>query len=75
MNLDVAPGFTAAAPVEAGQVGEFTGAFPAGLLKTDTNNVAPRVGFATRVKSMTLRGGYGVSFNSGAYSSIVRRWL
>ena len=73
VNLDVAPGFTAAAPVEAGQVGEFSGAFPAGLLKTDTNNVAPRVGFATRVKSMTLRGGYGISFNSGAYSSMARQ--
>ena len=73
VNLDVSPGFTAAAPVQAGQTGAFSGDFPAALLLTDTNNVAPRVGFATRYAGMTLRGGYGVSFNSGSYASIARQ--
>src|SRR5687768_4962448 len=42
-NLDVAPGFTAVAPVLAGQTGAFTGAYPASLLLADSNNLAPRV--------------------------------
>jgi hypothetical protein len=73
VNLDVTPGFTAAAPVAAGQTGVFSGAFPAGLLLTDTNNLAPRIGFATRQRGMVLRGGYGVSYNSGSYASIARQ--
>ena len=40
----------------------------------DTNNVAPRAGFAWRIKPGTiLRGGYGVSYNSGTYSTIARQ--
>ncbi len=73
VNLDVAPGFTAAAPVQADQTGAYSGDFPAALLLTDTNNLAPRVGFATRYAGMTLRGGYGVSFNSGSYASMARQ--
>src|SRR4051794_30041277 len=43
VNLDVTPDFTAAAPVESGNAGPYTGAFPSGLLNADTNNIAPRV--------------------------------
>ena len=74
VNLDVTPGFTAAAPVLAGETGPFTGAFPSGLLNSDTNNIAPRVGAAWRIKAGTiLRGGYGISFNSGSYANIARQ--
>ena len=74
VNLDVTPGFTAADPVISGQSGPFTGAFPKALLKADTNNLAPRVGFAWRIKPGTiLRGGYGISYNSGSYSTIARQ--
>ena len=74
VNLDVAPGFTAAAPVISGQDGAYTGAFPKALMNPDTNNVAPRVGFAWRMKPGTiLRGGYGISYNSGSYASIARQ--
>jgi hypothetical protein len=74
VNLDVAPGFTAAAPVISGQSGAYTGAFPKALMNADTNNVAPRVGFAWRAKPGTiLRGGYGISYNSGSYASIARQ--
>jgi trimeric autotransporter adhesin len=73
VNLDVAPDFTAAVPVLAGGTGPFHGPFPDGLLNTDTNNVAPRLGAAWRIKPGTvLRGGYGISFNSGSYSTIAR---
>lgn len=74
VNLDVTPDFTAAAPVISGQIGPFTGHFPKALLDTDTNNVAPRVGVAWRAKPGTIvRGGYGISYNSGSYASIARQ--
>ena len=73
-NLDVAPGFVAAAPVVSGAAGVYTGAFPDALVNADGNNVAPRVGLAWRVNSRTiLRAGYGLSFNNGSYASIARQ--
>src|SRR5262249_29002325 len=72
-NLDVTPNFTAAAPVLSGGVGPFSGDFPAGLLRTDTNNIAPRIGIAwRRPNRVVLRAGYGVSYNSGSYAAIAR---
>jgi len=72
-NLDVTSGFTAVAPVLPDATGPFTGAFPAGLLNTDKNNVGPRFGFAYRIQPNTiLRGGYGITYNSGSYASIAR---
>ena len=74
VGLDVTPAFTAAAPVAGGAAGAFTGLFPAALVHTDTNNVAPRVGIAWRANRATVvRTGYGVSFNSGSYASIARQ--
>jgi hypothetical protein len=74
VNLDVAPGFTAAAPVISGETGPYSGSFPKALMNTDANNIAPRVGFAWRIKPGTiLRGGYGISYNSGSYASIARQ--
>ena len=73
-NLDVTPTFTAAAPVVAGGIGPFTGAFPAAPLNTDVNNVGPRIGVAYRVaKNTILRGGYSITYNSGSYASIARQ--
>jgi hypothetical protein len=73
-NLDVNSNFTAAAPVVSGQTGPFSGTFPKALIDLDSNNVAPRVGFAWRIKpGNLLRGGYGVSYNSGTYSTIARQ--
>lgn len=74
VNLDVAPGFTAVAPVLSGQAGLYSGAFPVGLVNTDKNNIAPRVGIAYRVgRSSVLRAGYGLSFNQGSYAQIARQ--
>jgi trimeric autotransporter adhesin len=73
-NLDVAPGFVAAAPVVSGATGLFTGVFPAGLVNADIDNVAPRLGLAWRVNSRTIvRAGYGISFNNGSYASMARQ--
>jgi trimeric autotransporter adhesin len=73
VNLDVAPGFTAVAPVQAGQAGPFNGTYPASLVKPDRNNFAPRIGIAYRLGDKTvLRAGYGVNYNLGQYRSIVQ---
>ena len=76
VNLDVAPGFTAAAPVISGGTGQFTGPFPSSLINGDYNNLAPRVGLAWRVNPRTvLRGGFGRSFNNGSYATIARQLI
>jgi hypothetical protein len=74
VNLDVAPDFTEVAPVLSGGAGPFTGIFPAALMHADPNNLAPRLAVAWKgPRALTLRGGYGVSFNSGPYSGIARQ--
>lgn len=76
VNLDAAPGFTAVAPVISGQSGAYSGQYPGGLIRTDVNNIAPRVGFAWRVAPGTIvRGGYGISYNAGSYSSMARQMV
>ena len=76
VNLDVAPDFTAAVPVISGGTGPYSGTFPKALLRPDFNNLAPRVGFAWRVKPGTIvRGGYGISYNAGSYSTIARQMV
>ena len=76
VNLDAAPDFTAVVPVLSGETGPFTGPFPSALLHADANNVAPRVGFAWRAATGTVvRGGYGISYNAGAYANIARQMV
>jgi outer membrane receptor protein involved in Fe transport len=73
VNLDVAPGFTGAKAVLAGGVGPYSGQFPASLVYGDYNNVAPRVGLAWKPRaSTTVRAGYGVQYNLGAYAPIAQ---
>ena len=69
-NLDVAPGFSAVAPVVAGGSGPYTGAFPQALVDPDRNNVSPRIGLAWRPiegSKLHIRGGYGVFFDGSIY--------
>lgn len=74
VNLDVAPGFTAVVPVLPGQEGLFTGTFPKTLVNPDRNNLAPRIGIAWRLANGTVvRAGYGVNYNTGAYTSMVQQ--
>jgi hypothetical protein len=74
VNLDVNDDFTAAAPVESGETGEFSGTFPRALVQTDTNNVSPKLGVAWQgPHGFIVRGSYEVNYNSGTYSSIARQ--
>jgi hypothetical protein len=74
VNLDIAPGFTAVAPVLAGGVGPLTGIhYPESLVRPDRNNFSPRIGFAWRPfpkHSTRVNGGYGLYFNTGAYQQM-----
>ncbi len=74
VNLDVAPGFTAVVPVQAGQSGPFTGAFPSSLIQPDRNNFSPRVGLAWRIRKATVvRAGYSIHYNNAQYGSMVQQ--
>src|SRR5260370_30827290 len=69
VNLDVAPNFTAVAPVLPGQVGPVTGTrYPAGLIEPGHYDFAPRVGIAWKPLSKTVvRAGYGINYNLAQY--------
>lgn len=76
VNLDVAPGFLALAPVQAGQLGPYSGAFPRTLVNPDRNNFAPRVGLAWRAPgNLVVRTGYGITYNAGAYSAMANQMV
>ena len=72
-NLDVAPGFTAAAPVLPGQTGAFNGAYPAALFHVDHNDWAPRIGVVWRPLKQT-----GVlatvNYNLAQYGNIIQNF-
>ena len=73
VNLDVAPGFVAVAPVQPDQTGPYSGTFPVTLVNPDRNNFAPRLGIAWKPFAKTVvRAGYGINYNTGAYGTIVR---
>jgi outer membrane receptor protein involved in Fe transport len=75
VNLDIAPGFSAVAPVVAAMpAGELTGQrYPDSLVRPDRHAVEPRVGVAWRPisgSSLVVRAGYGVDYNTSVYQSI-----
>ncbi len=75
VNLDVAPGFTAAVPVEPGQTGPYNGFYPDSLLHADRNNYAPRVGLAWKpMKNTVVRAGYGLNYNLAQYTTVVQNF-
>jgi hypothetical protein len=75
VNLDLAPGFTNAAPVLASDpVGPVTGQhYPASLMRLDWRTFEPRVGIAWRpipASSVVIRAGYGIWHDTSVYLRI-----
>jgi len=69
VNLALNPAFTTATPVLPGQDG-----FPNTLVRPDRNNFAPRAGIAWKALPKTVfRAGYGINYNTTAYSGIVQQ--
>jgi len=72
VNLDIAPGFTAVASVQPGQVGPLTNtSYSNSLINPDRNNFAPRLGIAWKPFPKTVvRTGYSINYNLGQYGSM-----
>jgi Carboxypeptidase regulatory-like domain len=78
VNLDIAGGFGAIAPVVAGSAaGPLTGTrYPSSLLSPDKRGFEPRIGFAWHpllASSLVIRGGYGIYYDSSVYLSIAEQ--
>jgi hypothetical protein len=72
VNLDIAPGFSAVAPVlGSNPTGALTGErYPASLLRPDRRGIEPRVALSWRPipgSSVVVRGGYGVYDDTSVY--------
>jgi trimeric autotransporter adhesin len=75
VNLDIAPGFTAVAPVVAtNPVGPLTGQiYPSSLIKPDKRVFEPRLGLAWRPvagSSLVVRAGYGLYSDTSVYQTL-----
>jgi len=78
VNLDVAPGFAAVAPVVAANPsGQLSGRrYPDSLLQPDKHALQPRIGLSWRpflASSMVVRAGYGVYYDTSVYMAIASR--
>jgi len=76
VNLDVAPGFTAVAPVVAGGTGPYNGKFPGGLVNSDFNKFSPRLGIAYRPgtkRRTVIRSGFSLFYDNSIYNRIPGR--
>jgi len=80
VNLDLFNGFAAAAPVIGySPTGPLSGqVYPGSLVRPDKTGFEPRIGFAWHpilADSLTIRGGYGVYYDTSVYMSIATRMI
>jgi len=85
VNLDVAPGFTAVAPVcgavlpecGPGPTGSLTGqSYPSSLVRPDKKNISPRIAMSWRpfsASSMVVRANYGIYYDTSVYQTIANQ--
>jgi hypothetical protein len=76
VNLDHNADFTQVAAVQPGQTGPYSGTFPRSLVNPDRAMYSPRIGVAYRpkfLKETVVRGGYGINYNTGQYSSFAKQ--
>ena len=78
VNLDIAPGYSAIAPVVASNpMGSLTGMkYADSLIQPDKHAFQPRIGIAWRpipASSLVIRAGYGVYYNTSVYQSIAQQ--
>ncbi len=76
VNLDIASGFSAVAPIEGSDpVGSITGTlYPSSLLRPDRKIFEPRIGVSWRpipASSVVVRAGYGIYPDTSVYLGIV----
>ena len=76
VNLDVANGFTAVAPVVGSSpVGSLTGThYPGSLMNPDRKLITPRIGLSWRpipASTIVIRAGYGIYPDTSVYQNIV----
>jgi hypothetical protein len=76
VNLDVASGFTAVAPVVGKEpVGSITGGhYPASLIRPERSMIEPRIGISWRpipASTVVIRAGYGIYPDTSVYQGIV----
>jgi len=72
VDTNAAAGFTRQSEVQAGGVGASSGALRSSLVDPYRTAFSPRIGVAWRVphiKQMVLRGGYGINYTVGQYST------
>ena len=77
-NLDHNANFTAVDVVNPGQTGTYGGQYGASLVNPDYLMYAPRIGLAWSpkykwTKSMVIRGGYGINYNTGQYATFAQK--
>lgn len=75
VNLDITPGFKAAAPVVGSDpIGPLTGrTYPSSLIEPDKSGFEPRLGIAWRPfpgSSLVVRAGYGIYDDTSVYQTI-----
>ena len=78
VNLDIAHGFSAAAPVIGNDpTGSLTGTkYPASLVNPDRHAFSPKIGIAWRPisgSSLVIRAGYAVAYDTSVYQTIANR--
>ena len=72
VNLDLAPNFTAAAPVlDSHPIGQITGEhYPSSLIRPDRLGIEPRIGISWRpfpASTVVVRAGYGIYHDASVY--------